>query len=115
MAVLSSWALVAGLLQNHPAALEKLYSLPKFSVDKDPLGVKAMAESRHPKDPSSYRGLGYRYTQEDRGRVTEMFLQFALSKSTQKRITKPLVDSAIMSYEAKVAVKKAKELREKVF
>jgi hypothetical protein len=115
MAVLSSWALVAGLLQNNPTALEKLYSLPKKAGDKDPLGVKAMAESRHPKDPPSYRGLGYRYTQEDRGRVTEMFLQFALSKATQKRITKTLVDSAIMSYEAKVAMKKAKELREKVF
>lgn len=44
-----------------------------------------------------------------------MFLQFALSKAAQKRITKTLVDSAIMSYEAKVAMKKAKELREKVF
>jgi hypothetical protein len=115
MAVLSSWALVAGLLQNNVTALEKLYALPKKVGDKDPLGVKAMAESRHPKDPPSYRGLGYRYTQEDRGRVTEMFLQFALSKAAQKRITKTLVDSAIMSYEAKVAMKKAKELREKVF
>jgi len=115
MAVLSSWALVAGLLQNHREALEKLYLLMKQSGDKDPLGVKAMAESRHPKDPPTYRGLGYRYTQEDRGRVTEMFLQFAQSKATQKRITKTLVDSAIMSYEAKIAIQKAKELREKVF
>lgn len=51
MAVLSSWALVAGLLQNNVTALEKLYALPKKAGDKDPLGVKAMAESRHPKDP----------------------------------------------------------------
>jgi hypothetical protein len=113
MAVLSGWALVAGLLQNKPSALQKLYSLPKYSGDRDPLAAKAMSESSHPKDPPTYRGLGVRYTQEDRGRVTELFLQYAQS-ATQKRISKALIESAIMSYEAKISTQKAKELREKV-
>ncbi|MCJ7632980.1 hypothetical protein MUP77_11390, partial [Candidatus Bathyarchaeota archaeon] len=113
MAVLSSWALVAGLLQNKKEALAKLFSLPKHSGDRDPLAAKAMSESSHPKDPATYRGLGVRYTQEDRGRVTEMFLQYAQS-TTQKRISKTLIESAIMSYEAKISTMKAKELREKI-
>jgi len=112
MAVLSSWAFVAGLLQDKKDALNKFYSLPKFSGDKDPLVAKYMSESSHPKDPPTYRGLGVRYSVEDRGRVTEMFIQYSLSDS--RRITKVMIDSAIASYEAKVAIKKAREAREKV-
>jgi len=112
MAVLSSWAFVAGLLQNKKDALRKLFSLPKLSGDKDPLVAKFMSESSHPKDPPTYRGLGTRYTVEDRGRVTEMFIQYASSSS--KQITRAIIESAIMSHEAKVALAKAKEAREKV-
>jgi hypothetical protein len=113
MAVLSSWALVAGLLQDDKNALQKFYLLPKQSGDKDPLAAKAMSESSHPKDPATYRGLGVRYTEEDKGRVTELFLQYAHS-TTQKRISKTLIESAIMSYEAKISTLKAKKLKEKV-
>lgn len=113
MAVLSSWSLIAGLLQDNKDALEKLYQLPRHSGDKDPLAAKPMSGSRHPKDPPTYRGLGVRYTEEDRGRVAEMFLQYAQS-STQKRISNTLIESAIMSYEAKVSALKARKLKEKV-
>jgi hypothetical protein len=113
MAILSGWALAAGLLQADMVALEKLYQLPKHSGDKDPLAAKAMSESSHPKDPKTYRGLGARYTEEDKGRVVELFLQYAHS-TTQKRVSKTLIESAIMSYEAKVSTIKAKKLKEKV-
>jgi hypothetical protein len=113
MAVLASWAIASGLLQNKKEALKKLYLLPKYSGDKDPLAAKFMSESSHPKDPPTYRGLGTRYSVEDRGRVTEMFLQYAQS-SAIRRISKTLIESAIMSYEAKLSTLKAKELRKKI-
>ena len=112
IAVLSSWAFVAGLLQDNEDALKKFYSLPKYSGNRDPLVAKFMSESSHPKDPPTYRGLGARYTVEDRGRVTEMFIQYSVSST--KRITRNLIESAIMSHEAKVALIKAKQARKKV-
>ena len=112
MAVLSSWAFTAGLLQGDQSALAKLYSLPVASGSQDPLNAKAMTESRHPTDPATYRGLGTRYSPEDRGRVTELFIQY--SNAGTKVVTKKLIESAIMTYEAKVAVLKAKKAKEKV-
>lgn len=100
------------LLQNKKEALEKLYSLPENSGTRDPLSAKFMSESSHPKDPPTYRGLGARYTVEDRGRVAEMFVQYSLSSS--KKITRALIESAIMSYEAKDALVKADRARRKV-
>ena len=112
IAVISSWAFAAGALQEKRSALEKLYSLPDYCGATDPLVAKLMSESSHPKDPPTYRGLGARYTKEDLGRVTELFLQYSLNKKP-KRITKALIESAIASYEAKVAVQKAKKLKER--
>jgi hypothetical protein len=112
MAVISSWAFVAGAIQGNSDALEKLFSLPDSSGKTDPLVAKQMSESSHPKDPPTYRGLGTRYTKEDLGRVTELFLQYSLNEKP-KRITKVLIESAIANYEAKVAVQKAKKLKER--
>jgi hypothetical protein len=112
MAVISSWAFVSGALQNNQNALEKLYSLPCFGGSSDPLVAKIMSESSHPKDPPTYRGLGARYTKEDLGRITELFLQFSLNEKP-KRITKVLIESAIASQEAKVSAIRAKKLRDR--
>ena len=112
MAVLSSWAFTAGLLQGKPELLQKLYSLPRASGGQDPLNAKAMSESKHPKDPTTYRGLGTRFGTDDRGRITEMFIQYS-TKGTSI-ISKKLIESAIMRYEAKVALEKADEAEQRV-
>lgn len=110
--VLSSWAFIAGYLQTRPKQLSKLYSLVDKSGKRDPLAAKFMSESSHPKDPPLYRGLGVRYGEEDRGRVTELFLQY--SEIDQSRINKSLIESAIMNYEAKVAHFEAEKSRRKL-
>jgi hypothetical protein len=105
MAVLSAWAYTAGLLQGKEEELQKLYSLPDNSSTNDPLSAKLMSEARHPNDPPTYRGLGTRYTSSDKGRMVELFLQYALSNT--RKVTKALIDAAIAQYEAKVAVRRA--------
>jgi len=110
--VLSSWAFVAGYLQDKPEKLAKLYSIPEKSGKSDPLAAKVMSESKHPKDPSTYRGLGVRYGEEDKGRVTELFIQF--SEIENPRINKALIEVAIMQFEAKIAIDEAKKSRSRL-
>lgn len=100
-AVLSSWSFVAGFSQDKPDQLEKLYSLPDRSGTQDPLSAKLMSESKHAKDPPTYRGLGVRYGEEDRGRVTELFITYIQIETP--RFSRHIIESAIMNYVAKVA------------
>jgi hypothetical protein len=111
LAVLSSWAFAAGFLQDKKVLLTKLYSLPASSGDVDPLAARIMSESRHPKDDRTYRCLGVRSGKVDRGRITELFLEY--SSSREKRITEELIESAIMTHELGVAQERANKARKR--
>jgi len=111
-AALSAWAFVAGYCQDKKDQLNKLYSLPDVSGKKDPLAAKIMSDSHHAKDPPTYRGLGVRYGEEDRGRVAELFLLYSQIK--RRRFTKGMIETAIMNFEAKAATIKAQESRRRL-
>ena len=102
-AVISSWSLVAGLLQRDSQKLKKFYSLVKMSR-KDPLNAKAMSQAKHEKsDPDTYRGLGARSDKRDRGRMAQLFLLYSDSHTKTKVIDSNLIDVAIEKFEANKA------------
>jgi len=101
-AVISSWALVAGLLQKYPNRLKKFYSLVKESK-KDPLNAKAMSEARHVSDPPTYRGLATRSDKKDKGRTAQLFLFYSDLQDKKKGIDEDVIDTAIAKYEANKA------------
>jgi len=111
LAVISSWAYVAGLLSNKSDKLKKFYSLPDNAKKEDPLLAKIMSESRHPRDDKTYRGLGTRYGDIDRGRITELFL--AYTYSNERKITKNLIEAAIATHDSKMSAERAAKARKK--
>lgn len=98
-AVLSSWAFVAGLLQENDVRLKRHYDLD-LTPGKDPLNASALAKGRHKTDPENYRGLGYRTDPKERGRMVELFY---LQAEKGDGITSALIDLAIKKYHLKQA------------
>jgi len=97
LSVISSWSFTAGALQKQKPALNKLYSLPDFSDKDDPLNANAMNSAKHPKlDPSTYRGLGVRTTKKERGRLLQLFYNYAFSE--KEKITPEMYEIAIRKY-----------------
>lgn len=113
LSIISSWAFAAGVLQKDPRRLEKLYSLPDLSKKHDPLNALAMSKARHKTDPDTYRGLGTRTGQKERGRLLQLFLNY--SKSEKPGITEQMCNAAIEIYTANKASKIAEEKRRKAF
>jgi hypothetical protein len=115
MSVGASWAYAAGLFQRDPLFLKNLYSLPDFVTGKDdPLNAKALSQARHKVfDPDTYRGLGTRSTQNELGRMLEVFLVLA-TKANKVRINKTLANAAIQSYEAKRATYEAEKVLKRI-
>jgi len=111
LAVISSWAYVAGLFSSKPDDLKKFYSLPENAKKEDPLLSKIMSESRHPRDEKTYRGLGTRYGDIDRGRITELFL--AYTYSNERKITKNIIEAAIATHDMKMSTERAAKARKK--
>lgn len=98
-AVLSSWALIAGVLHKNEVRLSRHYSL-KDQSGKDPLNATVLAKGRHKTDPDNYRGLGYRTDAKERGRMAELFF---LQAEKGEGISNGLVDVAIKKFHAKEA------------
>lgn len=98
-AVLSSWALIAGVLSNNKARQKRHFALRK-SVAKDPLNAAALAKGRHKSDPENYRGLGYRTDAKERSRFAELFF---LQAEDGSKITPAKIDLAIKKSVAKDA------------
>jgi hypothetical protein len=110
LAVLASWAYVAGMLHKNSVRLERHYALKKCT-SHDPLNSAALADGKGYLDGENYRGLGYRTDPQERGRLVELFF---LQAEDGKGITKASVDLAIKKYYAKqalLAVETAKEKR----
>jgi hypothetical protein len=93
LAIITSWAYSSGALQKNVNRLKKLYSLPELSQTDDPLNALAMAQSKHKSDLETYRGLGTRNDEKERGRLLQLFL--AYSKSPKPKITKEMCNTAI--------------------
>ncbi len=111
LAVISSWAFTAGALQNDNKPLKKLYDIPEVSGNQDPLNGKAMTEAKHPAlDKETYRGLGTRYGDQERGRLLQFFYRFATTD--HDKITKELYNKAIKIYHHKKEHKKIKKEEE---
>jgi hypothetical protein len=97
LAILSAWAYVAGILHNNPVRLKRHFDL-KNATNHDPLNAAQLATGRHYTDPPNYRGLGYRYDPQERGRFVELFF---IQADDGKGITKSSIDIAIKKYHAK--------------
>ena len=114
-AVVAGWSYAAGLFQRDKNVLDILYTIPNL-VDPpdDPLNAKDLSEARlKGVDSDTYRGLGTRYSQNELGRVLELFIVMA-TKSKKRVINKELANAAIQSYEAKKATEKAEEALGKI-
>ena len=97
LAVISSWAFVAGCLQKDEEKLKKLYNLPELSGKDDPLNVEAMNKARHPKlDLDNYRGLGNRTGEKERGRLAQFFFRYAASDKEKANLE--MYNAAIKFY-----------------
>ena len=97
LAVISAWAFTAGALQKNKKALTKFYDLPNLSKDSDdPLNGDAMAKARAKNDGPTYRGLGTRYDDKERGRLLQFFYRWAISEQTE--VSLELYNLAIRKY-----------------
>jgi len=108
--ILSSWAYIAGLLEDNSIRLKRHYDLGK-PVTVDPLNASALTKARHKSDPATYRGLGTRTDKKERGRLAELFY---LQAENGKGINKPLIDVAIQQYQVKLANIELKEAKRKL-
>ena len=113
LAVITSWAFAASVLQRVPQRLEKLYSLPDLSGNDDPLNAKAMSKAKHKFDSDTYRGLGTRNDEKERGRLLHLFLGY--SSSTKPKITEQMCNAAISIFHSNDDVIKAEEKRKRAF
>lgn len=114
LSIISAWAFTAGVLQRDKKKLNKFYSLPDKSGDKDPLNALAMRDAKHKTiDSESYRGLGTRTDDKERGRLLQLFLNY--SASDKPRISKDMCNTAIDIYHANRAKIDAEEKRKKAF
>lgn len=108
LAVISSWAFTAGVLQKNKKYLNKLYSIPEKSTRTDPLNGEAMSKARNNKyDSDTYRGLGTRYNDKERGRLLQFFYRY--SRSDKENITLNLYNAAINIYHHKKESKSIKK------
>jgi hypothetical protein len=99
LAILSAWAYVAGVLHNNTVRLKRHFDL-KNARGHDPLNAAQLATGKHWTDPPNYRGLGYRYDPQERGRFAELFF---IQADDGKGITKSSINIAIKQYHAKQA------------
>jgi hypothetical protein len=97
--VLSSWAYIAGLLEDNATRLRRHFGLSEI-VSTDPLNAAALAKGRHKTDPENYRGLGTRTDKKERGRLSELFY---LQAEKGEGINAGMVDVAIKKYHLKLA------------
>lgn len=113
--VVASWSYAAGLYQEDKNKLKKLYSLPdNLSEFEDPLNAKALSQARlKATDPDTYRGLGTRTSNNELGRMLEVFIILCTNQK-QLKITLDLANAAIQSYEAKKATLAADKLISKI-
>ncbi len=95
----SSWAYVAGILQDNQVRLKRHYELSN-TRNIDPLNAISLAKGRHKTDPQNYRGLGTRTDKKERGRLAEVFY---LQAEKGDGITQGIVDLGIKKYHAKLA------------
>jgi len=112
-AVVSSWALVAGLLQKDSKRLAKHYAIPNLVKDRDPLNAKEMSIAKHHTDDPTYRGLGTRSTRKDKGRLVQLFLLNS-TKESKKGLSKEMIEAAIKGYEALLAIEEKKKAESKI-
>ncbi len=114
LSIVTSWAFTAGVLHNNPERLKKLYDLPDLSGTDDPLNALAMQKAKHKDlDSDSYRGLGTRSDDKERGRLLQLFLAYSLSP--KPKITEPMCNSAIEIFHSNLSRKKAEESRKRAF
>lgn len=114
LSIISAWAFTAGVLQKNEGRLNKFYSLPKKSGDKDPLNALAMRDAKHRTiDSESYRGLATRTDDKERGRLLQLFLNY--SASDKPLISEDMCNSAIEIYHANRAKIDAEEKKKKAF
>jgi len=114
-AIISSWAIVAGLLQKNKSRLDKLYQLVKASGNKDPLAAKEMSEYKHHDyDPKTYRGLGTRSDKKERGKLVQLFLLYSDPASQSTRIDTRLIDAAVTDYHAKFLEQESKKKKARI-
>jgi len=113
LSIISSWAFATGVLQSEEKRLTKLYSLPEYSEEGDPLNAIGMSKAHHKTDPENYRGLGTRTDEKERGRLLQLFLDY--SNSDKKKITQEMCNSSIDTYHANKSSKEAEEKRKKAF
>jgi hypothetical protein len=99
-AILSAWAYVAGVLSTNRQRLDRHYSLANIT-NKDPLNAESLAKARHKTDPDTYRGLGTRTNEKERGRLVELFFCQA---ERGDGITPSAITLALKKYYAKLAV-----------
>jgi hypothetical protein len=97
--MLSSWAFIAGFLEDNEIRLNRHFDLSLISAT-DPLNSSAMTKGRHKTDPDNYRGLGTRADKKELGRLSELFY---LNTEKGAGITTHLIDLAIKKYHAKLA------------
>jgi hypothetical protein len=112
-ALISSWAYVAGLLQNHLDRLTRHCAIPKSIKDKDPLNAREMSIAKHHSDEPTYRGLGTRSSKKDKGRLVQLFLLNSKTES-KKGLSKEMIEAAIKGYEAIVAHEEAEKAKSKI-
>jgi predicted CopG family antitoxin len=113
LAIITSWAFASGALQKYPERLKKLYALPDLCNGDDPLSAIDMAKSKHKLDSESYRGLGTRSDNSERGRLLQLFLDF--SKSPKSKITEQMCNASISMFHSNFDRKKAEESTKKAY
>ena len=114
LSMITSWAFAVGVLQNLPERLKKLYSLPELCNGDDPLSAVEMAKSKHKiLDSESYRGLGTRSDNNERGRLLQLFLDY--SNSQKSKITQQMCEASIHMFHANLDRKKAEEKTKKSY
>lgn len=114
LAIVASWAFASGALQQYPDRLKKIYSLPDLAGNDDPLNAVAMTKAKHKGlDTESYRGLGVRSDEKERGRLLQLFLEY--SKSQKPKITEPMCNASIEIFHSNSDRKRAEESRKKAF
>ncbi len=112
-AVVSSWAIVAGLIQEDSKRLTRHYAMLKIRKDRDPLNAKEMSIAKHHTDDPTYRGLGARSTKKDKGRLVQLFLLNS-KKESKKGLSKEMIEAAIKGYEAILAVEEKEKAESKI-
>jgi hypothetical protein len=98
IAVVASWAFVAGILEPNRVRAQRHFALRK-AVGSDPLNAESLAKGRFKSDAPNYRGLGNRTDAKERGRLVELFYMQAESGLG---ISLSMIQNAIRKYEMKV-------------